>query len=122
MDTSDRQSSRIGDNGMYEPRGFGAGHVYILDDVDPNAEQEEIMGRPLIDVHTSKCGYVRDLFERHSDYQVHSVRFPEGATRKQFWDYWERELRSKQPEDLVIIYFHGKAGNEETNYTWSVDK
>ena len=117
-DLHNRQGSRIRDDGLYPPRAFRGGDVYILDDVDPNADQEEILGMPVIDVHASKCGYVRRLFERHSEYRVHSVRFPEGTLMPEFWAYWQQQLQSKQLEDLVIIYFYGTAGNEEKNYTW----
>ena len=113
-----RTGQRIGDNGLYPPRAFANGDVYILDDVDPEAADEQIGGRAIPDVHSNKCGYIRDLFSDLSDYKVHSVRFPPGTKKKGFWDYWDRELRSKNIGDLIIIYFHGTAGNEETSYTW----
>jgi hypothetical protein len=114
------RGKRISPNGLYSPELYKNGHVYIVDDVDPDAPVKTIMGKEKVDSHTYKCDLIRELFTKHSNFEVHSVRFRKGAKGKDAETYWQRELQSKTRDDLLIIFFHGKAGGEDEEYKWSV--
>ena len=47
-----------------------------------------------------------------------SVSFAKPAKEQEFLDFWAEQLANKTSEDLLIVYFHGIAGNEEEDYSW----
>ena len=114
------RGKRISPNGIYPPEIYRNGHVYIVDDVDENAEVRTIVGQAKRESHSYKCELIRVLFREHSQYQVHSVRFPKGAKGKDVEAYWRGELQTKTRDDLLIVFFHGKAGGQDDEYKWSV--
>lgn len=115
------KGARICDDGLCPPTAYAMGHVYIVDDINPDTTPtRRVCGKQKLPEHHFKCNCIRELFRQYSDYEVHSVRFPQGTRTPQFFAYWENELQSKTKDDLLIIYFHGRASNEEDEYSWLV--
>ena len=113
------KGARICDDGLCPPKAYATGHVYIVDDIDPNAKPtRRVCGKQKVPTHVFNCNSIRDLFGHFSDYEVHSGRFPKGTKTSEFFAYWENELQSKTTDDLLIIYFHGIASSEEEEYSW----
>ena len=112
------KGTRVGANGLYQPQSYTNGHVYIMDDPGPNAPQTEVMGMSRPSAHSFKCDAVRNLFTKYSDFEVHEVAFKSGKKGKDVFKYWENELKSKTNKDLLIIFFHGTAGERGEDYKW----
>ena len=110
--------SRVSDNGLYPPESYEGVHVYIVDDVHPDTKPNMVFGKQRLTPHQQKCEDILSLFEKHSDFNIHSVCFPKGTKEPKFWQYWENELFSKSRDDLIIVYYHGLAYDEEEDYTW----
>lgn len=108
----------VGRNGLYPPKEYQTAHLYIIDDIDPNAQPALQRNRRRVPAHTHKCNIIRDLFKDSTNCEVHSVRFPQGTRGREFFAYWRNELSTKTANDVVIIYFHGSAGGEEEEYKW----
>lgn len=96
--------------------------VYILD-VDRPDDEEDDRSEALNAAaearqarHRQKCDEVREFVEAYTDIQAREVRFGEGDTPRGFSYWWDGELEDKTPEDLIIIYYHGSAGNNGFHY------
>lgn len=108
-------------NGLYPPKVYRSTHLYIVDDIDPNAQPRRGGRRGgRVDSHTYKCNTIREFFRDYTNVEIHSVRFPQGTRGNGFLNYWREELATKSTDDLVIVYFHGSAGGEDEDYKWSV--
>ena len=108
---------KVSNNGLYAPKPYNT-HVYIMDDIDPNAPAKKVLGRQKLDSHTFKCDTIRELFNQFSDCEVHSVRFEARSKAKDVLLWWRNEIRNKSRSDLLIIFYHGRAGGEDSDYTW----
>ena len=63
MGRAHQKGARVSDDGLYPPKAYKAGHVFILDDVDTNAPAKRICGRQRLTEHHYKCDLIRDLWE-----------------------------------------------------------
>ncbi|KAK3721448.1 hypothetical protein LTR37_003003 [Vermiconidia calcicola] len=98
----------------YGRSSFNSGTFYIIDDVEPrHLSQEDCDTEP--DQHRSNCERIRKLFKDFSNYRIKSVTFSEDSGPA---DFWTTELKRKDRNDLVIIYYHGRAGNCGKRYSW----
>lgn len=105
---------------MPDKKTYDQGFFYIVDDVEISKRGASWRRDDcrVQDMHQSKCDAMRALFQKYSDYEVHGVTLPARSRPKQFYDYFQRELSTKSPDDLIIIYFHGGAGHNDKDYTW----
>ncbi|KAK3717186.1 hypothetical protein LTR37_005895 [Vermiconidia calcicola] len=117
-----QKNTRVPANGLYPPKAYSNTHVYIMDDVDPDAPAKKVGKKLKIHPHTFNCNSVRDFFNDHTECHVHSVRFQNDAKGKDVFAYWKDELETKTADDLLIIYFHGQAGGEEETYKWALSQ
>ena len=98
--------------------------IYIVDDKNPDEEsRDDRMAARLcrgktFNEHDSKCDLMRSFFKACTDYEVKGVYFPSGSTLSEFSTYWGNELSTKGAGDLVVIYYHGRAGGNGEDYTW----
>ncbi len=96
--------------------------VYILDDVAPKksklaADSADDSDEDMeFNQHKVNCAKVRWFFEIYTDYKVKGVRLPPESEPNDFYEYWEKELKRKGFEDLVVIYYHGRAGKLRTKH------
>ena len=97
---------------------YGQTKVYIIDDIDPSAPSNDLMGVKDETYHEKKVAYIRKFFETHTTAAVHGVVFKQGTTREGFFDYWKEELNKCTEADLLIIYYDGYAGDQEKEYSW----
>lgn len=61
---------------------------------------------------------VANFFDSRTPYEVQCVAAPRGTTIADWKKYWDLELADKTEEDLIIIYFHGKAYGTNQEYKW----
>jgi hypothetical protein len=95
-------------------------NMYILDDVD-RGDDVQGAGSARAVQHESCCNNMYHLFSNVvDDCNVHSVRMQAGQRPDDFTQYIAQELAKYTPRDLVIFYYHGKAGGKGDNYTWFV--
>ena len=99
-------------------------HIYILDNPPPSHEEASDFEER--SAHDQKNGNIEKLFRKHSDYEVHNVAFQKGSASgvvlkylKELESMKQRQELSKQRE-LMVIYYHGGAGNNGSSYTWYV--
>ena len=101
---------------------FHSIHVYIIDDVDRGEGVGGAGSRRAVQ-HESCCNDIYHLFSSVlDDCSVHSVRMRAGQRADDFTQYIAKELSKYTPRDLVIFYYHGKAGEKQGNYTWFVPR
>ncbi|KAK5166330.1 uncharacterized protein LTR77_008591 [Saxophila tyrrhenica] len=112
---------------LYPHSVYSSGTVYIVDDVEPNGgsvandDISDICGEITLTEHAKKCGWVRRFFEGMTDYKVKGINLPKGSRPAAFFRYWKSELEGKGANDLIIVYYHGRAGNNGIDYSWSLD-
>lgn len=99
---------------------FATINVYLLDDVI-RGQGVQGAGSARAVQHESYCNNLFDLFSNVFDgCTVHSVRMQAGQRQDNFTKYIAGELEKYTPDDLVIFYYHGKAGRKGDEYTWFV--
>jgi hypothetical protein len=99
---------------------FNTINVYILDDVLRGPGVHVGAGSLRAVQHESCCNDFYDVVTNViDDCNVHSVRMQTGQRRSDFTQYVAGELAKYSSRDLVIFYYHGKAGWKGDNYTWS---
>jgi hypothetical protein len=97
---------------------FDTVNVYILDDV-VRGQGNQGAGSAGAVQHESCCNAIYDMFSNvFDDCKVHSVRLQAGQREEDFTQYDAGELEKYTSRDLVIIYYHGKAGETGDDYTW----
>ena len=95
---------------------------YTVDDVDPDehGRDDRLASRlgqaKSYNEHRSKCDLVRSFADKLTNCEFKSVRFPQGTSRKGFSEYWKQELSGKGAGDLIIIYYHGRAGGNGEDF------
>ncbi|KAK4899126.1 hypothetical protein LTR27_003356 [Elasticomyces elasticus] len=93
--------------------------LYVVGDRDRAVALPEFDGKPIKTPHEKKVDLMYNLFAKHTNADIISVRFPTGSTAADWTAYWKHEL-NKHPEDaLIIIYFHGLAGGR-TEYNFNM--
>lgn len=101
---------------------FDSINVYILDDVI-RGQGVQGAGSARAVQHESCCNDIHHLFSNViDDCNVHSVRMRVGQRPDDFKQYIAGELAKYTPHDLVIFYYHGKAGKKGDEYTWYVPR
>jgi len=103
---------------MGDIKRYSSTHLYIVDDYDRDAAPRAPMGRQRPDPHRWACDCIDALFRTYTNTEVHSVRFPAGTTEAGYFKFWQDELATKTKDDLIIIYYHGNAGEEDEEYSW----
>lgn len=98
--------------GRYDITGYRSCVLIIIDDVDENQGQNN--------EHARKCDLVRNFFQQCTNYEVHSVRLPPNSTIHDWNIFWDNELAGKGQGDLIIPYYHGKAGGNGRDWSWYV--
>jgi hypothetical protein len=99
---------------------FDSFHMYIIDDVARGPGIEGGGSAGMVQ-HEALCNAVNDLFRNVVDgCDVHSVRMEAGQREEDFVQYFATELEQYTSRDLVGIYYHGKAGMKDEDYTWYV--
>jgi hypothetical protein len=90
--------------------------VYILDDVDPDADAGA-QGNAAQMRHAQWCNNMRDTFNDTVDEAtVKGIRMQNGQRSKHLLQRIEVELRDKAEDDLVVFCFHGSAGGDGSAY------
>lgn len=97
-------------------------NVYIIDDKDRSAGAPESRRDAFQQTHEDNCDQIHNLFTVYfgGNCQVRSVRFHTHRGPDQLTRYFQNEFRERKytSEDLVIIYYHGKAGGNGKEYAW----
>lgn len=108
---------------IYERKFLPTGYVYIVDDVEAEVLelQQDISTRrsrrkKTIAVHTQKCNNIRQFFEEESSYEVISV--PTLANNPAWQAWWNLQKNRWTPDDMIIIYYEGDAGDNGQHYQW----
>lgn len=99
-------------------KSYRSTELYIIDDVDPHAPTDIVMGRSRVVPHDEWCGLIRDFFQTYSDIKATGLCFRKRTTQKEVRSYWKKELATKTEHDLVIIYYESTAGGEDENHRW----
>lgn len=100
------------ESGYYE---YAKGHLILLDsDVSSLTYRDD----SLIDTHQQKNKMVARVFEKHFEYQIHELSFALGARAKSVRTCLSKELEKIPENELAVIYFHGGAGEQGTDYSW----
>ncbi|KAK5125497.1 hypothetical protein LTR85_000608 [Meristemomyces frigidus] len=94
---------------------YEGGHVYILDSNPSTEDEDDLETRS---VHDQKNSIVERLFRRRTEYEIHKVTFPRRSKPQVVLRYFEDELRDKDKNELIIIYFHGGGGDNGEEYCW----
>lgn len=68
---------------------------------------------------------MKEVFEEHTDAEVHCVKFWRGTKLSEVYAYFKTEMSSKTTSALCIVHYHGKAGvkkskdsEAEEEYKW----
>lgn len=64
---------------------------------------------------------IRARFEGYTTVAVIGVRFDPNSNdygRASLYDYFQKELKSKSENELIIIYYYGDAGMKGKSYSW----
>ncbi|KAF4548113.1 Hypothetical protein D9617_31g063490 [Elsinoe fawcettii] len=116
---------KIGNSRVYDRKYYEKGRVYILDDphgFNRNAGPGAAAGEAMDDfvsnstAHTLKCDQIRRFFASKTKYFVEDVR--DLQTTAGFRAFWEFEKEKWGKDELIIIYFHGRAGENGKEYQW----
>lgn len=59
-----------------------------------------------------------EFFETKTRYEVTYVNFTRNNSPAEWNQYRDGELQAKTEDDLIIIYFHGRAGDQNMQYKW----
>ena len=98
---------------------FVSVNAYLVDDVDRGQGVVQDTGSAGAVEHERRCNAIHDLFSNvFTDCTVHSLRTRECPGKEQFKQKIAVELAKYTARDLVIFYFHGKAGGKDDEYTW----
>ena len=73
-------------------------------------------------VHESKhewnCRAIETVFKSNSDFDIVKICMPAKSKEKDFYKRVDDIFANKTEEDLVVIYYHGTAGELDEDYTW----
>ena len=104
---------------------YSAGHLYIVDycDADDAESTRSRIGRSLgtkkkTTDHETNCENIKTIFQNHTDYKVHDVKFPKQTSEESVYKFFENEVKKLTSDELMIVYFHGKAGYGGPEYAW----
>jgi hypothetical protein len=93
--------------------------MYELDDVARGPTVLQGIGSQGAIQHERCCNNMHDVFRNiFTGCTVHSLRMQPGQSRDDFTRRIAAELEKYTARDLVIFYYHGKAGEKEDEYTW----
>lgn len=106
---------RIGGKTLYERKYYTTGRVYIVDD-NGGRGTTVTWGITVADAHASKVAMVKSCFKMSSPYSVVSV--PPFDTTREWTDWWENEATTWAKRELITIYYHGNAGQNDRRYSW----
>ncbi|KAG8630307.1 hypothetical protein KVT40_001926 [Elsinoe batatas] len=110
---------RIGNTTVYDRKYYEKGRIYILDDPHGFARNTDVMMDDFVlnsNPHTLKCDQIRHFFTTRTNYFVEDVS--EHFTELEFMTFWDVEREKWDKEELIIIYFHGRAGENGPDYQW----
>ncbi|KAK5706590.1 hypothetical protein LTR97_001580 [Elasticomyces elasticus] len=93
---------------------------YIVGDRDRTVPLRTLPdGTPIKSPHEKKVDLMHNLFARHTNANITSVRFPDKSTAADWTTYWKHELNRHSQDTLIVIYFHGQAGGR-TDYSFNI--
>lgn len=94
-------------------------HVYMVDDVERGPDVQGGAGSPGAVQHERVCNDFYDVFSNvFTDCTVHSLRMQPGEREADFTQRIDTILEQYTSQDLVVFYYHGKAGGTGDDYTW----
>jgi hypothetical protein len=94
-------------------------HVYLIDDVVRGQGVVQGIGSTGAVQHERCCNLMYELCSNFlTGCTVHSLRMQAGDREEHFTQKIAVELEKYTARDLIIFYYHGKAGDKKDEYTW----
>ncbi len=91
----------------------------VIEITEEDEDLSELMGECVAhNYHAKRCKVVRSLFETRTDAKVKLVQLPSGSVAADVLNYFKSELQTKGSNDLIIIWYAGKASGEGMHYYW----
>lgn len=91
------------------------GHVYIL---DACRADEDGTTMTIKSEHAQKNNMVRRVVEKCTPYMVHELRFPKKTRPEAVAPELIGKIQQHSEDELIIIYYHGRAGQNGIDYAW----
>lgn len=95
---------------------YTRGTVFIFDYFSIDATETSQSATDADHFHAQCCDRIDKFFSNSSEYEVKRVNFSR-FTPKQFLNWWKDVLASKSSDELVIVYYQGKAIGHLDHFT-----
>ena len=95
---------------------------WIVDSPDPSKTPKNPANqdRELESRHSFNCRNLVNMVQQVTDAKLVQIHLKPRSKEDDFFDHIKDLLKDLTEDDLVVVYFHGAAGEDEEEYTWSV--
>jgi hypothetical protein len=90
--------------------------LVIVDDISEDRMAILKTGKDFLSEHENACFQIRQTFENYTAAMVEGI--PANTSPQEFTQYLTQMSATSTENDLFIIYYHGDAGGEDTEWRW----